>query len=153
MIVAFSGHRNLGGFKVPNPTYNFVKLEIEKAIRKLNPTEIITGMAIGTDQLVAEICIQLDVPFISAVPHVGQELYWTDEIKDKYFNLLSYAKEIKYVSSGGFASWKMQVRNEWMVNNSDILVAVIGKSATSGGTYNCVKYAKSINKKIIYINP
>ena len=46
---------------------------------------------------------------------------------------------------------KMQTRNEWMVNHCDKLIAVWNGS--DGGTGNCVNYAKSINKEIIYINP
>lgn len=45
----------------------------------------------------------------------------------------------------------MQKRNEWMVDNCDILIAVWDKSP--GGTKNCVDYAESKKKQIIYINP
>lgn len=46
---------------------------------------------------------------------------------------------------------KMQKRNEYMVDNSDIVIAVW--DGTKGGTYNCVKYAQKLEKKIIQINP
>lgn len=52
---------------------------------------------------------------------------------------------------GGYAPAKMQIRNEYMVENCDLLIAVWDKS--DGGTANCVKYAKSQRKNIIYINP
>ncbi len=45
----------------------------------------------------------------------------------------------------------MDKRNKWMVDNCDLLIAVW--NGTSGGTANCVNYAKSINKQIIIINP
>jgi uncharacterized phage-like protein YoqJ len=45
----------------------------------------------------------------------------------------------------------MQKRNEYMVDNSDIVIAVWDGS--KGGTYNCVKYAEKLGKKIIVINP
>lgn len=38
-----------------------------------------------------------------------------------------------------------------MVNKSDIVIAVICKE--TGGTAQCVKYAKEHNKAIIEINP
>jgi uncharacterized phage-like protein YoqJ len=45
----------------------------------------------------------------------------------------------------------MQLRNEFMVNNSDIVIAVW--DGTNGGTANCVKYAQVENKEIIIIDP
>ena len=44
---------------------------------------------------------------------------------------------------------KLDNRNKYMVNNSDYVLAVWNGS--SGGTYNCIKYAKKQNKKIGYI--
>jgi uncharacterized phage-like protein YoqJ len=43
----------------------------------------------------------------------------------------------------------MQIRNEWMVDNAHIVLALWDGS--SGGTGNCIKYAnrKSVNKPII----
>lgn len=41
-------------------------------------------------------------------------------------------------------------RNEWIVDNSDILVCHIEEIYKSGA-YNTVKYARKINKPIIYI--
>lgn len=45
----------------------------------------------------------------------------------------------------------MQKRNEYMVNLADKVIAVWGGS--SGGTANCVRYAKSVGKEIIIIKP
>lgn len=36
----------------------------------------------------------------------------------------------------------MQSRNEWMVNRSNIVIA-LWDGSEKGGTYNCLKYAKS----------
>jgi uncharacterized phage-like protein YoqJ len=44
----------------------------------------------------------------------------------------------------------MQIRNEWMVDRCDKLIAVWDGS--KGGTGNCVDYAKSVNKDIFRID-
>jgi uncharacterized phage-like protein YoqJ len=44
------------------------------------------------------------------------------------------------VSPGGFTSYAMQIRNEWMVDHCDLLVALWDGSP--GGTGNCIRYAK-----------
>jgi len=46
---------------------------------------------------------------------------------------------------------KMQKRNEAMVNDCNILIAVW--NGTKGGTYNCIEYAKHVGKVIYTINP
>jgi uncharacterized phage-like protein YoqJ len=48
-----------------------------------------------------------------------------------------------YVSPPNFAVYKMQVRNEWMVNHANILLALWDGS--TGGTYNCIQYAMKKN--------
>lgn len=72
-----------------------------------------------------------------------------------YNNILNKADEVIIVSYGNYAAWKMQKRNEHMIdrlsNNNDFLIAVWDGS--SGGTANCIKYAKNMNKNIIHIDP
>ena len=87
MIAAFTGHRpnKLGGFKIPNPIYNFINDEITRTLTDLKPKKVITGMALGVDQWAAEVCIKLGVPFVAAVPFRGQELYWPEESRKRYF--------------------------------------------------------------------
>ncbi len=45
-----------------------------------------------------------------------------------------------------------QKRNKYMVDKSDVVIA-IWNGRTSGGTYNTIKYAQSLGKEIIQINP
>jgi uncharacterized phage-like protein YoqJ len=151
--ISFTGHRpqKLGGFKTPNPIYDFVIASIEEALVKLAPTKAISGMALGVDIWAAEICLKLGIPLIAAVPFVGQEKIWPQESQDKYHAVLNQAAEKVIVCEGGYASWKMQKRNQWMVDHSDLVIAVYDGS--TGGTGNCVSYAKQQNKNMIIINP
>jgi uncharacterized phage-like protein YoqJ len=45
----------------------------------------------------------------------------------------------------------MQIRNEWMVDRADQVIAIW--DGTSGGTANCVEYATKMNKPILRIDP
>ena len=153
MIVAFTGHRpdKLGGYKLPNDTYIRVCQKIDAALKELKPEKVITGMALGIDQWAAMIAHKLKIPYLAAIPFEGQEKAWP-EASQKTFNLLrKLAAEEVIVSPGGYSASKMQVRNQWMVDNCDVLIAVWDGS--SGGTGNCVEYAKSVNKEIYYIDP
>ena len=152
MFASFAGPRpqKIGGFQIPNPTYTKIRNALKNKILELKPEKCISGMALGVDQMAAELCIELEIPFIAAVPFVGQESVWPEASKLKYKNILDNAQEVKIVSEGGYASWKLQKRNEWMVDNSDILIAVWNEGYV-GGTTNCVNYAKSVGKKLALI--
>jgi uncharacterized phage-like protein YoqJ len=56
----------------------------------------------------------------------------------------------KVITSSYYTAAVMQKRNEWMVDNCNMLITVW--DGASGGTANCVRYAKHTDKKIIRIN-
>lgn len=153
MIVAFTGHRpdKLGGYKLPNPTYIHVCQKIEQQLKKISPDKVISGMALGVDSWAAYISYKLNIPFLAAVPFENQDSKWPEQSRKIYKKLLSLASEIVIVSPGKYSAEKLQIRNEFMVDHCDKLIAVW--DGTSGGTANCINYAKKVGKEIIYINP
>jgi uncharacterized phage-like protein YoqJ len=50
------------------------------------------------------------------------------------------------ISRGGYEPWKMQVRNEWMIDRCDVLLALWDGSR--GGTANCCWCAKRVERPI-----
>ena len=50
-----------------------------------------------------------------------------------------------------YAVWKMQKRNEWMVDNCDAVIAVW--DGAPGGTANTVDYARKLGKSVLVIDP
>lgn len=65
--------------------------------------------------------------------------------------LMQRAAQVVIVSSGGYGVEKMQVRNEWMVDHCDLLVALWDGS--SGGTGNCVRYARRVGRPTVNLWP
>lgn len=153
MTIAFTGHRpqKLGGFIIPNPTYNHICSEIRAALIKFEPTEVISGMALGVDQWAAEIALDLGIPLCAALPFVGQEAVWPQVSQDHWRKLFLKATRTVVVSPGAYSARKMQKRDEWMVDNCDKLIAVWDGSQS--GTGNCVHYAKGKDVDIFYIKP
>lgn len=153
MIVAFTGHRpdKLGGYHVPNPVYNHVCQQIEKVLIEFQPEKVISGMALGVDQWAAYIAYKLNIPFMAAIPFEGQETAWPAKSQQTYQKLVKLASEQVIVSAGKYSGLKMQIRNEWMVNQCDKLIAVYNGDI-SGGTFNCIQYAKNVKKDIYYID-
>lgn len=149
MILSATGHRpnKLGGYS-GEARGRLVRLAM-KSICEHRPTEIITGMALGWDTAVAVAACTLNIPYIAAVPFKGQENKWPEESVDLYRFLLSKAKNIVYVCEDGYAPWKMQKRNEWMVDNSETVLALWDGS--NGGTANCIAYARGVDKPVINV--
>lgn len=167
MIISITGRRPNGlpkeyGYNLNNEAWTKLKEYIEVTIEecyKYAPKEeltLITGMAIGVDTAFWEVAAKLrknnpNIRIEAALPFVGQEKKWTEKSQKQYKKMLSESDKVTIVSEGGFATYKMMTRNRYMVNKSDIIIAVICKE--TGGTAQCVKYAKEHNKVVIEINP
>lgn len=149
MILAVTGHRpdKLGGWHIPNPTFEEVVKRMDVALMALRPEIVITGMSLGVDQWMAELCIENDIPFWAAVPFQGQESVWPDHSKARYHELLAHAAKIHIISPGPYERHKMHIRNRWMVKNCNTLLAVWDGS--SGGTSNCVNTAYELGRKVL----
>jgi uncharacterized phage-like protein YoqJ len=147
MILSVTGHRpdKLGGYS-EEARFTLDSFAAEM-LRKLSPDKAVTGMALGWDTAIATSCLNLGIPYIAAIPFEGQECRWKIEDKEVYHHLLDYADKVVNVSQ--MSGDKMsplelkkcyQPRNVWMVNHSDVLLALW--NGGSGGTANCVRYAK-----------
>lgn len=146
MIIAGTGHRpsKLGGYG-PEVTRKLIQIATDY-LQEHKPAYVISGMALGWDTALAIAANNLDIPFIAAVPFRGQENAWPHGSKVLYKHLLLNAEHVEYVCDDGYAAWKMQQRNKWMVDNCDVLLALWDGS--NGGTGNCIKYAKSVGRDI-----
>lgn len=174
--ICFTGHRpnKLGGYDWNS--YKNIKImqklrkEIIKVIEANKGEEIlfICGGALGIDQMAFEICYKLKTKYNNiklevAIPFKNQDKNWfsKDDIKRyreqiEKADLVTYVDKLEEYKIKGYAedvyyTAKMQKRNEYMTDNSDIVIAVWDGS--KGGTANCVRYAKKLNKEIIVINP
>lgn len=159
MIIAFTGHRPQKldhDYDGTSPLSMKIRGRIIKELAahgyksgKIDHT--IVGMALGIDMLAAQISLDLGIPFVAAIPFVGQHLKWPLKSRERYKYLLSKAVEIVNVSGDDkYKPQYMQLRNIWMVDKCTKLFAIWDGS--TGGTFNCVQYAKD-KKPIIYINP
>lgn len=169
-VVAGTGHRpdKLGGYSEQ------VDLKLRdlarRAMERHYPlSHVISGMAIGWDMALAEAAKDLGIQLIAAIPFVGQEKRWPKATQERYQRILEEPypmrdhalawqpgnpalKEplrhtaVMIICDGGYAPWKMQRRNEWMVDNCHQVFALWNGS--DGGTANCVKYATKFNRPI-----
>lgn len=147
MIICGTGHRpnKLGGYsdeafgRLERTAYNWLHMHL--------PTTVISGGALGWDQALATAAYHHGIDYVMALPFPGFEDRWPAESKAKLYALMHTAKEVVFVCEPGYAGWKMQKRNEWMVDKADTVLALWDGS--SGGTGNCINYANKVKKPII----
>jgi len=140
---AVTGHRpdKLGGYG-PSANAALIRFaETQLALRRSMIAEVITGMALGWDQAIAEAALALGIPIIAAVPFAGQDAKWQEGARDRYLEILKLASEVVIVSPGGYSPEKMHLRNRWMVDRAQTVLALWDGS--NGGTCNAVRYAYS----------
>lgn len=152
MIVCGTGHRpnKLGGYS-PDAHTRLVVLAIDWLVAQHayfpdRELEVISGGALGWDQALAQAAWMNNVPFMFALPFEGFETKWPSDSQHYLKRLMDSATRVHYVCEPGYSPWKMQKRNEWMVDNSDQVLALWDGS--DGGTANCVKYANKVGKPI-----
>lgn len=159
MIICATGHRpnKLYGYKLSDIRYLFLKEKIKDILIEQKCTEGITGMALGLDMIFALAIIDLkeegyNIKLHCAIPCLFHTKKWFDKESINLYNyILSKADKVIVVSNREYDNFVMQERNMYMVNISDKVLAVW--NGTSGGTKNCIDYAKEKNKEIILLNP
>lgn len=153
MIIAATGHRpdKLGGYGMMDAmrltmfaAKHLVLLREDRGLSK-----VISGMAQGWDMAVASAAGLVGIPWIAAVPFKGQEKKWPADVQEQYNILLGAATEVVIISEGDYAVWKMIVRNQWMVDHCDEVLALW--NGTSGGTGSCIAYANKIEKPVMNV--
>ncbi len=121
---------------------------------KVGCQHFIVGMALGIDMMAAEIIIELRkryrITLEAAIPCTNQAELWQTNQQIRYRKILAQCDKITFVTKEEYTSSCMQKRNEYMVDNSDILIAVW--DGDLGGTFNTINYAKLQKKMVIVIN-
>lgn len=150
-ILAVTGHRPNKIYAYPacyqKPVFNALVGIIEEWLDTVTGIDKgITGMAIGLDQACAQAFINKSIPFTAALPFKGQEAKWPRESQIYYYELLAKAAEVVEVSSPPYSNYKMQVRNVWMMDRGTKILT-LWDGVEDGGTWNAIKYAKSIGKE------
>ena len=147
----FTGHRKL------NAPIEEIKENLYEAITHAiilkDCKRFICGGAIGFDTLAAELVLEAKNIFHSltleiAVPCENQSESWSQAQKEKYDEIISQADKVTLLSTQ-YTKNCMQKRNEYMVDNSSLVIAHYDGSA--GGTKNTFEYAKKHNKEIVLV--
>ena len=163
--LCFTGHRKVPGRGygewqgIPEIVSAVILSSYQKGFRNYY-----CGGAIGFDTIAAYAVIAAkkvypDIKLIMVIPFKNQPCKWPPDPQAKYNETLAQADSVIFVDKecgltdiGNYSAAKMFLRNEYMVNKCNAVVACISNTATSGSKH-CILYAKSKNKPILTINP
>lgn len=153
-IIGITGHRPHkfdNDYELTSPWMQNIKNKLRALIAHYKPKSGMSGLALGIDQLYAEVIIEANIELICAIPCRGQENAWPKSSRDKYNKILSYPKSVHYYLADKYTPTCMQERNIWMCDRIDLLIDVWDGSP--GGTRNCIEYADKIGLKREHIEP
>lgn len=160
MICCVTGHRP-NGFPflcdVGNIYYNTYLDVLDATVEELiyeGYTHFISGMADGADLDFASIVVSMsnrfeDIVLESALPYPLRASAKSTENNELRHTLVSASQKITVVSPKYFRGC-MQKRNRYMVDNSDLVLA-IWNGEECGGTWDTIRYARKKGKSIRYI--
>ena len=120
---------------------------------KKSVIHFIPEVALVVDTDAANIVLKYSYPMIMlecAIPCETQAVKWNERDRDIYYDLLSKSDKETLLQQK-YTSDCMQKRNEYMVDNSDYIIAVW--NGKPSGTGNTVKYAMKNNKVVLLVNP
>lgn len=150
MRIGITGHQNLNIAVI-----DWLKHELFIEIKQLNVNEAFSCLAIGADQIFAEIVLANEIPLTAVVPCLNYEITFDSNGLALYNNLLSRSKNTIKLSFKEPTENAFFEAGKTVVSNSDILFAIWDNLPAKGlgGTADIVSFASSLNKKIIHLNP
>ena len=141
MIIAGTGHRpdKLGPNGYTDDTFSALIRLARDWLQEHQPDKVISGMALGWDQALAQAALDLRISLIAAVPFEGFGNRWPEAAQYRCVAMLGAASEVHIVHPypGTIA---LHLRNEWIVDRADMMLALWDGSW--GGTFNCLRYAE-----------
>ena len=149
--VCFTGHRPAKLHASEAAVKAALATEIKRAYDEGYRT-FITGMAQGVDIWAGELVLQLrskdsSVRLICALPFPGFGDSWSPEWRQRYHAVLTQADLTREISDH-YSMATFQKRNEWMVEQADLVIAYVKYSW--GGAAKTLECAK--RKKVPIIN-
>lgn len=162
-VCCFTGHRphdmpfiatadDPGFLEFANRLERAIRFEIDRGAR-----HFISGMCDGMDlwaacmvMKVREELPELGITLEAAVPHAGQEKYWPEDIRTAYREILASCDHVTVLAQHYF-SGVMMIRNRYMVDHADVVIAALKPGAQKGGTWNTVQYALKKKKEVVNI--
>lgn len=119
-----------------------------------SPSCALTSLAVGSDQVFAEVALALGIPVLAVLPFADYEACFSGESLERYRELLSRCN-VKTLVGGDTTEAGFFLAGQFIVEKSDVLLAIWdGEPAAGlGGTADVVHHARIKHKSVIHVDP
>lgn len=142
-VLGCTGHRphRLGRYSSAYRKGTLIHIALEYVMER-RPSRVISGMALGWDQAIAQAALTLGVPLTAAIPCDDYDKMWSPHLREAYSAIIAQCDKVVVVTPGEYTDYELMfTRNRWVVDNSIRLVAMFDGKNT-GGTFRCLEYAR-----------
>ncbi len=159
-IACFTGNRIQRLPFIFNETNNesiLIKQKLEEEIKKSisnGYNHFIATMQLGVDMWAAEIVVRIkkfypEVILEASLSYENQASFWTENQRERYFNILSECDYIGYASTH-YTSSCSRLASKYMIDKSSLLIAVYDGNDTE--TMSVIDYSKTKGLNLIKIS-
>lgn len=152
MKAGITGHQNLG---TPE-TVAWVGEALESLVAKLKIQRGFTSLAIGADQLFAQILRENGISYTAVLPcREIEKTFQTPEHLENYRQLLRHAATVETLDFIEPTEIAFMEAGKRVIDLADFVIAAWNGLPAKGlgGTADAVKYALSQKKSVYHINP
>lgn len=152
LTVSVSGRRS-------TPAMPYFADAIGLWIDKLRPDCVMSGMALGVDQLAAEIALDRGRPVHAVLPGEWQSDRWSPEQRSQWRRLLSRCSRTTIIDKAPTLSGPgklhhlremFKARNTFMVQHSDLMI-VCWDGIPNGGTYHALGQCVAAERPVLLL--
>lgn len=148
--IGVSGHQMRPGIE-----WDWVSTALRTEIERVGRiAEAFSSLAVGSDQVFADIAIELGIPHVAILPLEGYERYFDGTDLSNYRRLLNRSRRIQLKWNGDPQRAFFEA-GKYVVQNSNILFAIWDGEPSEGfgGTADIVGYAEKSSCRIVQIDP
>ncbi len=142
-----TGHRYIADNRVNRKAVNhLIDLAVKSGIE-----QFYVGMSRGADFLFADVLSERKLNWVAIIPCKTQTHLWNKSDKEFHRKLVDKAEDM-IILHDEYKRGVMHYRNQYMVDNSELLLAIYDDSG-KGGTFHTVNLALKQHKKVVQFNP
>lgn len=150
MKIGIGGHQGLGGEK----TLAFLTTAFRQLLEESKPAGVYSALAKGTDQVLMQVALELDVPVEVVIPCKNYENNYLEDERNEYWRLYHAAHAHHLLAFPECRGRAYEAAGHWIVEQSDLTVlAWNGKPPTGrGGTADMAHYARFLGKSCLHLH-